>query len=87
MFYSNLLHNHFMYEVWMTMMENCGHWVSVMWCGGKYSPVLAPDGCSSCPLPWWCQCVQRGTTLTLTSLLCCVASARVLTVTNWTIRP
>ena len=24
-FRSNMLHNHFIYEVWMTMMENCGH--------------------------------------------------------------
>ena len=26
-FRSNLLHNHFIYEVWMAMMENCGHCV------------------------------------------------------------
>ena len=25
-FLSNILHNHFIYEVWMAMMENCGHW-------------------------------------------------------------
>ena len=26
MFHSNLLHNYFIYEVWMAMMKNSGHW-------------------------------------------------------------
>ena len=40
MFRSNILHYHFIYEVWMTMMENCGHWPSA-----RAAPALCHAHC------------------------------------------